>query len=126
MKTRTIRFSLDLCMICALLALVGCATTPSQPATKTQKAKPPVVTITAQPAWLLVGGKDVNDSKGGDMIRVSPRLSGIMDFDIVSYEPETNPVTITFFSAGRIVYWRGKGEITKLSTGERILVPIAK
>ena len=124
------RFLITVCAACGLLMLVGCATTSPQssprPAAKPEKARPQVVTLTSQPSWLLIGGKDVDGSKGGDVIRVSPRLSGIFDFDIMSYEPETNPVTITFFSGGRVVYWKGKGEITKVSTGERILVPIEK
>lgn len=118
--------STSLIILTLCVVVLGCESTKPTHNKTPSARRPEVVTISHQPSWLLIGGKDVADSRGGDIIRVDGRLSGIMDFDILSYEPNTDPVTITFWSAGRIVYWKGKGEITKIGAGERVVVPLEK
>lgn len=119
------------CPALGVLLVAGCAgptphsNQPASVAPTTPQRPMEVVTVSTQPSWLLIGGKDVGDSVGGDRVRVSTRLSGIMGFDISCSDP-TDPVTITFWSSGRIVYWKGKGEITKTIAGERVLVPLQK
>ena len=129
MRRRIDRFGMIISLLCVLVLFTGCATTSQQssarPAPKVENASPQVVTVTNQPAWLLIGDKDVSDSRGGDIIRIGGRVT-LFPFGMVSYNPKTDPVTVTFWSGGRIVYWKGKGEITNVSTGERVLVPLEK
>jgi hypothetical protein len=81
------------------------------------------VTLKSKPPWLLIGGVDVKDSLGGDII-TSNNLSGVMGYEIRGYGGDS--ITFTFVRGGNIIYWKGKGEITNLSAGERVLVPLGE
>ena len=67
-----------------------------------------------QPGWLLILGQDVPDPGGGSL-RISPMLSA-NGYVMKSYEPATDPLTVTFLRDGRILYRKGKGEITRGDT----------
>lgn len=121
-KSYMLRLFLSGIAIAGLL-LVGCAQSPKKTvsSSKEELKRPPVVTVSTKPNWLLIGGVDVPESVGGDRI-YTPHLT-LFGYEIRSYGKEQ--ITFTFYTGGKIIYWRGKGEITNLSTGERVLVPIA-
>jgi hypothetical protein len=117
-----------------LIMLTGCAgttnTTDVQPKAQstitnsTANNPAPVKTITTKPSWLLIGGVDVDTAHGGDQVGVRDSLSDFGGFNIVD-SSSWSPLWISFASAGHIVYWKGSGEITNISTGERIVVPLS-
>jgi len=47
-----------------------------------------------------------------------------MGYEIRGYGGDS--ITFTFVRGGNIIYWKGKGEITNLSAGERVLVPLGE
>jgi len=122
MRRRIERLGITVSLVLLFVLFIGCATRSQQSSTP-----PQVVTVTNQPAWLLIGGKDVSESSGGDVLTIGGKGKGtIFGFVLVSYEPQSAPMTIQLMSGGRIIYWKGKGEITNVKTGERILVPLKK
>lgn len=118
---KTLKSLISLLVIIAVgFCLIACSQKATPMVTKKDVPKP-VVLIDHKPAWLLVGGEDVRgEDVPGDRIETG-MLTGIGGYNVVG-KPT---IEISYHSGGRIVFWKGKGEITNLRTGEKILLPLS-
>ncbi len=113
-------FAVMLMVACASLAVTGCVTT----AMRSHTPSPPEHFVDYKPDWLLALGPD--QQTNGTVLRYGQEndqpftLSG---FKIVNQGGKEDAITVSFFADGRIVYHGGEGKITKVSTGETVLVP---
>ena len=102
------------------VVLTGCVTT----AMRSHTPSPPEHFVDYKPDWLLVLGS--GQQTNGDVLRFCQEndqpftLSG---FKIVNQGGKEDAITVSFFADGRIVYHGGEGKITKVSTGETVLLP---
>ena len=112
--------------------VISCSTTRETARTQApvtaqkQITRSPIVTLQKKPDWLLLGGIDVTDSRGGDIIWIRGKTLSLPGwvFSFENDDPSTDPLIITPFSGNRIVYWKGKGAIINTSTGERVVLPL--
>lgn len=100
-----------------VLSAFGCAPTakPTAP-----PAPAPVRTLQRQPDWLLLGKQE----RGGDIVRIGGPLDlPGSPFQFRGYD-RADPLIVQLLPGGRIAYLGGKGEITKVSAGEKVVVPL--
>jgi hypothetical protein len=90
-----------------------------------QKGKKPIVTLTTKPSWLLMTSDDAA-KRCGDTVRIGGPLSlPGSDFDFRGFD-RAEPLTIQLCPEGRVAWVKGKGEITKISAGELVALPLAE
>ncbi len=84
-----------------------------------QKGK--IVTLAAKPSWLLMPDEA---KQCGDTVRIGGSLSVPgSEFEFKGYE-SAEPLTIQWCPDDRIAWVKGRGEITNLRTGERVVLPL--
>jgi len=109
-----------LMVACVNAAMIGCVTTGMQ----AQAPAAPEHFVNYKPDWLLALGP--GEQTNGTVLRYCQEndqpftLSG---FRIVNQGGKEDAITVSFFADGRIVYHGGEGKITKVSTGETVLLP---
>jgi len=106
----------------ACVTLTGCVTTGMQ----AQAPAAPEHFVDYKPDWLYVlqpGDQFV----GGTVVSVTAaegQALPLADFKVSnSGGEEGKPIRVSFMTDGRIVYHGGEGKITKVSTGETVLLP---
>lgn len=111
-----------LMVACVNAAMIGCVTTGMQ----AQAPAPPEHFVDYKPDWLYVlqpGDQFV----GGTVVSVTAakgQALPLADFKVSnSGGEEGEPIRVSFMTDGRIVYHGGEGKITKVSTGETVLLP---
>ena len=87
---------------------------------------PPIVTLQTKPAWLLLGGVDPSDPRGGDIIVIEGKSLQALGwaFTFENDNPDENPLVVTLLSGNRVVYWKGKGTIINKATREKVELPL--
>ena len=99
---------------------------PASQASRLSGQSPPVVTIQTKPGWLLLGGEDPADSRGGDIITIRGKsleaLGWVFKFE--NDNPDENPLVVTLLSGKRVVYWKGHGAIINKATHEKVALPL--
>lgn len=89
------------------------------------KTKPIIVLLYQQPTWLLIGGKDVHTEPSSDnFFVVSGKELKLGNYRFFNYKPDTEPLKLQFYKGNRIVYWKGKGEITNYTVKEKVILPM--
>ena len=87
---------------------------------------PEPITLSSQPEWLLLGGKDIkpDPKRPPDFIRVSGTNSlPLGGFVFTNYDPDNNPLRFSFVVSGKVAVWQGQGEIVNTRLGERFVLP---
>jgi len=107
------------------VTLTGCVTTGMQ----TQAPAPPEHFVDYKPDWLYVlqpGDQFV----GGTVVSVTAaegQALPLVGFKLSNFGgKEGEPIRVSFMTDGRIVYHGGEGKITKVSTGETVLLPFGR
>ena len=99
---------------------------PVSEATKKIEKAPPIVTMKTKPDWLLLGGVDPDDLRGGDIITIGGKsleaLGWVFSFE--NNNPDENPLVVTLLSGKRVVYWKGHGTIINKATREKVALPL--
>lgn len=87
---------------------------------------PPIVTLETKPSWLLLGGVDNADPRGGDIITIGGKSLQALGWVFVfeNDNPDENPLVVTLLSGKRIVYWKGHGTIINKATREKVTLPL--
>ena len=112
--------TVTLMVACVNAAVTGCVTT----GMRAQAPAAPEHFVDYKPDWLLALGP--GEQTNGTVLRYCQEndqpftLSG---FKIVNQGGKGNAITVSFFADDRIVYHEGEGKITKVSTGETVLLP---
>lgn len=125
---KDVRFSASALVLAVTALSHGCvATAPPRSEAglnSTAISRRPATTLAVTPSWLLMHDDPVATSCQGDTIRIGGPLSlPGSEFQFQGYDA-TDPLTIQLCSGGRLVYLRGKGEITNTNAGERIVLPL--
>ena len=97
-------------------------------ASKQTGQPPPIVTLQTKPGWLLLGGVDKADPRGGDIITIGGKSLEALGW-VFSFEndnPDENPLVVTLLSGNRVVYWKGKGIIINKATREKVELPLPR
>lgn len=74
-----------------------------------------------KPSWLLIWGKDVSGPMSAVVVEAGKPVN-LLGFEIKS--SASDPLIIMPSRDGTIIYRKGKGEITKIDTGERVVLPL--